>query len=257
MKIFFPFLIALSFISGCSQSSEEEITNRVEFDNTEQMEQISSLFEFGIDISHHQNDQLDSISKQTDTLSFIICKATEGLTYVDPKFSKNWKTAKEKSYVRGVYHFYRSNDDPIKQASFFLSMISDLAVTDLPPVLDFEEGGIDKTQSVEEIQMGVKKFLLEIESKTTAKPIIYTDINTGNKYLNDPFFENYPLWIANYNGKKKPNLPEAWKNKGWLFWQSSDSYTLGSTSDDFDKFNGNFIELKQFIKDSYKPQVSE
>jgi lysozyme len=72
-------------------------------------------FVYGIDISHHQNNEIDYISKTLDSLSFVICKATEGVTYTDPLFSKNWKTIKARGFIRGAYHFYRSDDDPIAQ----------------------------------------------------------------------------------------------------------------------------------------------
>jgi len=185
------------------------------------IEQESNLPVYGIDISHHQNNEIDSIFKSTDSLSFVICKATEGVTYTDPKFLKNWNTIKDHNFLRGAYHFYRCEDDPLTQATFFIKTISDIKNTDIPPIIDFEEGGIDQSQSVENIQLALQLFLNEIEKQLKCKPIIYTDLNTGNKYLNTSKFSDYPLWIANYNGKDAPNLPDAWKDKGWVIWQKS------------------------------------
>jgi lysozyme len=215
------------------------------------VEKQTQLFVYGIDISHHQGKQIESINKQKDGIDFIICKATEGITYTDPEFSSNWKITKNKSILRGAYHFYRSKDDPIEQATHFLKTVSDFQSTDIPPILDFEEGGIDKSQSIGEIQSALKKFLLEIENKSKSKPIIYTDVTTGNTYLNDSFFAAYPLWIANYNGKEAPDLPIPWISKGWVFWQKTDKYMIDVKAYDFDKFNGNLLELKAFIKNSY------
>ena len=215
------------------------------------IENKSQLSVYGIDISHHQNKQIESITKQKEGIGFIICKATEGVTYIDPEFSHNWKISKNKSFIRGAYHFYRCEDDPIEQAAHFLKTISDIKSTDIPPILDFEEGGIDKSQSIGEVQSALKKFLLEIEKKSKVKPIIYTDVNTGNTYLNDSFFADYPLWIANYNGKETPDLPNTWISKGWVFWQKTDKYIVDGKTDDFDKFNGNLVELKEFIKQSH------
>ena len=45
-------------------------------------------FVYGIDISHHQNNEIDFISKTSDSLSFVICKATEGVTYTEPPIFK-------------------------------------------------------------------------------------------------------------------------------------------------------------------------
>jgi lysozyme len=253
MKKPIPLLIIVAFLFfNCNQKTKQDSTSEMIEDTGEkQLKQVSQSVLYGIDISHHQNNEIDTITKQHDSLSFVICKATEGEDYIDPMFQKNWTIAKEKSFVRGAYHFYRTEDDPINQASFFLSAISSLRSSDLPPIVDFEGGGIDKTQSIKEIQSSLKKFLLELETKSKRTPVLYTGVHIGNKYLNDPFFANYPLWIASYNGEDEPNLPKIWGSKGWVFWQSSDSYTLGSTTNDFDKFLGNFIDLKSFIDNSH------
>ena len=239
-------LFSLLILSSCESNKNKPNTNK-----TPVIEQKSNLPVYGIDISHHQNNEIDSIIKSTDGLSFIICKATEGVTYTDPKFLKNWKTIKDHKFLRGAYHFYRCEDDPLTQATFFLEAISDIKNTDIPPIIDFEEGGNDQSQSVEKIQSALRIFLNEIEKQLKCKPIIYTDLNTGNKYLNKSDFSDYPLWIANYNGKDSPNLPDTWKNKGWLIWQKSSSYKIDSLNNDFDVFNGNLSDFREFIKNSY------
>jgi len=239
-------LLSLLIFSSCESKKDKTNVNKPPV-----TEQESNLPVYGIDISHHQNNEIDSIIKSTDSLSFVICKATEGVTYTDPKFSKNWKTIKEHNFLRGAYHFYRCEDDPLTQATFFLETISDIKHTDIPPIIDFEEGGIDQSQSVEKIQSALQIFLNEIEKQLKCKPIIYTDLNTGNKYLNKSDFSDYPLWIANYNGKNSPDLPDTWKNAGWLIWQKNSTYKINSLNNDFDVFNGNLSDFKDFIKNSY------
>lgn len=210
----------------------------------------NTLSVYGIDISHHQSNEIDNIFKHTDNLSFVICKATEGITYTDPRFLYNWKAIKNHGLIRGAYHFYRSQDSPVDQATFFLKTIAAIESTDIPPIIDFEAGGIDKSISVDEIQSSLRIFIQEIEKQLKRKPIIYTDVTTGNKYLNSSYFSKYPLWIANYTDKKSPDLPHAWKKKGWLIWQRKSTYRLDDQNNDFDVFNGNISELKAFIKNS-------
>ena len=241
-------LILLGVLIFSSCQSKKEKTNK----NTPPViEEKSKLHVYGIDLSHYQNNEIDSFIKSKDSLDFIICKATEGVTYTDPKFLQNWKMIKENKFLRGAYHFYRCEDDPLTQAKYFLEAISDIESTDIPPIIDFEEGGLDKSQSVDKIQSALHIFLKEIEKKSKTKPIIYTDLNIGNKYLNNTSFSDYPLWIANYNGKRIPDLPNAWKNKGWLIWQRSSNYEIDGFSNDFDVFNGSLLEFKEFIKNSY------
>ena len=47
---------------------------------------------------------------------------------------------KHNNITRGSYHFYRSNDDPIKQASFFTKTVQPYLKADIPLVLDIEQG---------------------------------------------------------------------------------------------------------------------
>ncbi|SEB37558.1 lysozyme [Tenacibaculum sp. MAR_2009_124] len=249
MRIYYLMCITLSLImlGSCITKNKKGSTNH----NMGVVEKKKEQFVCGIDISHYQGNEIDSMFNDTNNLHFVICKATEGVTIIDPLFNKNWKTIKEHGFLRGAYHFYRSNDSPSDQASFFLKTIGDIQNTDIPPVVDFEEGGIDKTQSVEEVQSSLKTFILAVEKQIECKPIIYTDIVTGNKYLNDSFFSQYPLWIADYVTKKTPDLPNAWKNKGWLIWQKESNYRLDNQNNDFDVFNGSLMDFKEFIRNSY------
>ncbi len=240
-----PILFALLTLNSCKSEKEKNKSNKSSL-----IEQNEIPFVYGIDISHHQNNEIDFISKTLDSLSFVICKATEGVTYTDPLFLKNWKTIKARGFIKGAYHFYHSNDDPVAQATHFMNTITNLENTDIPPIIDFEQGGIDTSKSVEEIQSTLKIFLNEVQKKSKRTPIIYTDLNTGNKYLNSSYFSNYPLWIANYNGKKSPDLPDAWKKRGWLIWQRTSTYKLDSQNNDFDIFDGSLSEFKEFISNS-------
>jgi GH25 family lysozyme M1 (1,4-beta-N-acetylmuramidase) len=54
----------------------------------------------GIDVSSHQ-----SASYDTDGLAFVIVKATEGRSYVNPKMEEQAARAREAGLVVGFYHF--------------------------------------------------------------------------------------------------------------------------------------------------------
>lgn len=262
MKQFYiiVFLIGLLILSCQSNTSKKEITDPTEKStnteisksktnsNTNKEENNATKSVYGIDISKYQGDEVDSMSKNKDSLKFIICKATEGITYTDPDFNNNWKMISEKGYLKGAYHFYRSNDDAKPQADNFLNAIANIKNTDIPPIVDFEEGSIDSSQSKTDIKTTLLDFLGIIEKQTGRKPIIYTNMNTSNTYLDSSDFSNYPLWVANYTDEVKPDLPNAWKDKGWSFWQKSDNYTVNGTTNDFDIFNGNLNDLRVFIE---------
>lgn len=202
----------------------------------------------GIDLSKFQGTEIDLLQANKDSLSFVICKATEGITYTDPQFQNNWTMIPKQGFIRGAYHFYRTADDPTKQAENFIQAISDIASTDLPPIVDFEGAGIDTSQSVETIQKDLMTFLEIVNTKLNRKVMIYTDHPTGNKYLNNPTFSNYALWIAWYPKTEAPEIPVAWKNESWTFWQKSSSYQIDHQKNDFDIFKGDQEALEEFIK---------
>ncbi len=212
--------------------------------------QVSLSQCYGIDISKFQGDEIIFLKKKKDTLSFIICKATEGDTYVDPYFYFNWKKIKKLGFIRGLYHFYYVKDDPVKQANHFCS-VANIASNDLPPIIDFENRSINSNISHSKIQQDLLRFLQIVENKTKRKPVIYTNIFIGNKYLNNEIFSNYPLWIADYNNTIKPNVPSTWKSESWVFWQKRDTYTILNKKNDFDVFHGNLDQLETFIINSH------
>lgn len=202
----------------------------------------------GIDISHYQGDEIDYLNKKGNQLTFIICKATEGVTVTDPDFSTNWKMISENGFVRGAYHFYHCADDPTQQADYFLAALGTLSKTDFPPIVDFEENSIDKSCSASDIQKNLLQFLKILEQKSGRKPILYTDTNIGNSQITNSAFAGYRLWIADYNPGTSPALPTVWKNSTWTIWQKTPNYSLETYTNDFDVFNGSdsdFIQLLQ------------
>jgi lysozyme len=214
-------------------------TNTTESDN---------LSVYGIDISKYQGNEINQLNKQTDPLTFVICKATEGVTYTDPDFSTNWSTIQSKGFVRGAYHFYHCDDSPEQQVEHYLTVIGTLSATDFPPIVDFEELSIDQGINKATIQPNLLQFLTLLEQKTGRKPLLYTDNNTANAYLTDTAFANYNLWIADYNSTLI--LPIAWESKTWTFWQKSENYKLEGNTNDYDIFNGDNDAFIKFIQSS-------
>ncbi|MEM6720181.1 MAG: GH25 family lysozyme [Bacteroidota bacterium] len=245
-------LICCTLLYSCADEKKENKTPK----DTEKAVKKETVKDtgpaFGIDISAYQGDEVAMLNNEDTSLKFIICKATQGETYVDPKFAYNWKTTQEKGFIRGAYHFFMSKDDPLKQAKLFVSTIEKLNPTDIPPIIDIEFEGIDTSQPVQDIQGNALKLLQIIESILKVTPIIYTNNDFANDYLVNPEFARYPLWIADYDSKKTPMLPKTWQEKGYVFWQKTDTYELADYKDDADVFNGDVESLKAFIKNSRK-----
>jgi lysozyme len=250
-------IICLTIVCACANDKKEDKPQKSDKKTITKETPVNkrNTYKFpalGIDISKYQGDEIDVLSMKKDKLQFVICKATEGITYTDPKFSENWNAIKEKGFIRGAYHFYISADSPKDQAEHFLNTLKGLEPTDIPPIIDIEESGIDKSYAVEDVQESVLSLLQEIDKAINATPIIYSNTSFANKYLNNEAFANYPLWVADYDAKANPDIPSAWKTKGFTFWQKTDNYDLDGFTDDADVFNGDMEQLKAFIKKSYR-----
>jgi len=210
---------------------------------------------FGLDISHYQGSLLVEMEKRKDSLHFVICKATEGMTLIDSKFHSNAKLLQKKNVLHGAYHFYHFNRNPVKQAQHFCKTIMAnhfLDSTQLPPVLDIEKVDVSSLHgsSLAQIQQNILLFLQEVKTITGRTPIIYTDRMIGNRFLNNKAFAAYPLWIAAYTEQlTTQHIPKTWGDS-WIMWQRSESYSFHDKKFDYDIFNGNHAMLKEFIQKS-------
>ena len=198
---------------------------------------------FGIDISHYQNpkdirwDSL-SIGNRTIPLKFIVLRATMGNTSKDKNFEEFWRTAKKHNLIRGAYHFYRPDEDPVKQANNFLETVK-LEEGDLLPILDIEKLPLKYTQK--ELNKNLKIWLKIVEEKYDKKPVIYTFYHYYKDNLRSDFDE-YPLWLANYNNVPQPSADDDWKI--WQFTENGIVYGI-NTKVDLNVFNGNIWSLKK------------
>ena len=197
----------------------------------------------GIDVSHHQgkiNWQKLKDQGMIDKfpVRFVMIKATEGASRIDPNFKENFFQARENGFTRGAYHFYSIYSSAEKQAEFFIKNVK-LEKGDLPPVLDVEHK--PKNQTDEEFVVSIRKWLDIVENHYDVKPIIYTYYKFKTRYLNDSVFDDYPYWIAHYY-VDKVEYEGAWK-----FWQHTDAGRLPGIKGrvDFNIYNGSYYDLRK------------
>lgn len=202
---------------------------------------------FGFDISHYQNtedirwDSL-SIGNKTIPLEFVVMRATMGNRNADKNFDEFWTSAKEHNLIRGAYHFYRADEDPVIQANNFLENVK-LESGDLPPVLDIEK--IPRKMSKEKLIENLKVWCKIVEETYGKKPVIYTYYHYYKDFLKDEF-DDYPLWLANYN-----DVPEPSPEDHWDFWQFTENgivYGINSKID-LNIYNGGIWSLKSLTLD--------
>ncbi len=253
----YSWMIALAFVSfSCGSNEEHSDHENVDNDSSTETQDLgvvsssdeSNEYVYGIDISSYQGDEIKFLDKYKDSLTFVICRATDGITFDDPDFDSNWKSIKEKGFVGGAYHFYESNDDPKAQVDNYLKTVGEIDDEDLSPIVDFEGAGIREDMSIEAVQKSLLEVLILLEESTNRTPILYTNLNDGDKYLNTEDFAKYSLWIADYTGGETPSLPGIWKGTEWVLWQKSDVYPVDAIKNDFDVFNGSLEAFQSFVK---------
>ncbi|MCP4551291.1 MAG: hypothetical protein GY834_04470 [Bacteroidetes bacterium] len=185
---------------------------------------------YGIDVSWH-NGPVDWKKVKDQKYSFAVVKSTEGIDLQDKTFKSHWPMLKKFGFIRGAYHFYVTEDDPIEQAKFFITS-TPLQPGDLAPIVDIEVIGAHTKRSL--LYPKLKKFLLTLEKHYKIKPIIYSTPNFWDKHFHK-HLKGYALWVAQY-GVKKPRLPVGWDF--WHIWQYTNNATI--------KGIGKTVDLSRF-----------
>lgn len=176
---------------------------------------------YGVDISKWQ-----SVGTGDQAQDFVICKATEGVGYVDGTCDRHYQRAKSQGKLLGVYHFARPDlCDAVKEAEFFVKNIKGY-IGEAILVLDWEKGNLADTAYA-------KRWLDRVYELTGVRPLLYASASVINAYNWSAVAKDYGLWIAGYPNKynvanpPRPttaNMPYkigAWKF--WAIWQYSSS----------------------------------
>ncbi|MGB0522004.1 MAG: glycoside hydrolase family 25 protein [Flammeovirgaceae bacterium] len=211
------FLVSVVILMGvCPPETPLERISEEE----KRIEKIVKIFKgktYGIDVSEYQHviawNNLGWIRRGAG-ISFALIRATVGEDRPDNYFTYNWRESRKNGFIRGAYHYYRPNENSMKQANNFIAKV-ELSKGDLPPVLDIEALPDTTVQTVERLRLGLKRWLKAVEDHYGVKPIIYTYENFFKWHLQGHGFEKYPLWVANYNPVWGPDI------KGWKMWQFS------------------------------------
>lgn len=164
----------------------------------------------GIDISHYQNDRgaIDFNAIKNSGISFVIEKATEGNSYIDPNFSEgsnNYSNSINAGLNTYAYHFL---DDPQNYSNEANNFIQELQKVNYPKNdyvfvdVEINSGKLDPTTFTNDVDA----FLNILNQNGYTKFGIYT----GYSFYYDNFIsQNLPtdalIWIARYGTVNDPN----------------------------------------------------
>ena len=202
----------------------------------------------GVDVSHYQGkinwESLRNADMGSSPVSFVIIKATEGVSLIDDYFNENFYQARRNGLIRGAYHFLTPDVPARQQAQFFLRQ-AHLEEGDLPPVLDVEDdrkwalSGVSRA----DIQKRALEWLQVVEEHYGVKPIIYSSYKFRRDILTDRRFAEYPFWMAHYYVSQPASDVE------WAFWQHTDCGKLPGIKGpvDCNVFRGKREDLMQML----------
>ena len=201
---------------------------------------------FGPDVSHFQS-QVDWSQVAAHGESFGACKATDGLAYVDPRFSANWAAMKKAGIdVRIAYHYAHTESSASGQADHFLATVGAVGAGDVL-CLDAEDVcDASKKISPQATAAWVTEFLDRLMKGSglgSDRLLLYTgqwwwDARTGRSKVGARF----PLWVADYSNDP-PHLPAGWNSYVLHQFTDKDHVPGVPTHVDRSSFNGTKDDL--------------
>ena len=153
----------------------------------------------GIDISKWNPIDISKVP-----CDFVIVKATQGTSYVSPKYKEQITQANNLGKLLGVYH-YASAGGAIAEAEHFLQTVSDY-IGKAVLVLDWEG---DQNANFKHPDYALA-WLKYVKEKTGITPFIYMSKSVCREYAKQ-WDSSYPLWCAQYKNQQ----PTGYQDNPW------------------------------------------
>ncbi len=125
----------------------------------------------GIDVSNFQG--AFDWGPWRGKIGFAFAKATEGLTFTDPDFARNWAGIKAQGITRGAYHFAHPGNNANDEARFYLDTVraqglhpGDLVMLDLEVTDGLGPAAVARY---------AQAWTAQIDAETGVRPVLYTD----------------------------------------------------------------------------------
>lgn len=149
----------------------------------------------GIDVSRHNGD-IDFEQVRDDDYQFVFIKASEGKTYKDDAFERNYNRAREAGLKVGAYHFFRKNRTGREQADNLLGAIKGKTF-DLPLVIDLEDDWGNGAATSRQTALERVLEMLNILNDKGYQVMIYTNLDGYEKYYKD-MLGDHDLWLCSF-----------------------------------------------------------
>lgn len=163
----------------------------------------------GIDVSRYQG-AIDFERVKASGVDFVLLRSSIGdgsdnVTGEDIRFAVNYAEAKKAGLMVGAYHYLRGGniEEARTEARFFIKTITPYDL-DFPAVLDFEEPWQQEYLTTAERTAMALTFMEEVE-KAGYYPMLYTNTNWAENYLDMTKLRKYDLWLAEWHPKPTYN----------------------------------------------------
>ncbi len=191
----------------------------------------------GIDVSSH-NGTADFNSARADGVEFAWIKASEGASFKDRSFRRNYQNATAAGIKTGAYHFFRFDKDGVEQALNLLDAVGDRPL-DMGLAIDIESSGNPEGIDDNLIKERISTMVDYLNLRGLA-PTLYCNKKDYYRFLENSF-PGHSLWIC--------ALSEDQIASEWNFWQYSHKGKINGIKGDVDLnvFGGSRKEWTDFL----------
>ena len=200
----------------------------------------------GIDVSKH-NGEIDFEKVAADDYQFVFIKASEGKTYQDEAFARNYEGARDAGLKVGAYHFFRKNRTGEEQAANLLNVVKGKEL-DLPLVIDLEDDWGNGATTSRETALKRVLEMIEILDDKGYDVMIYTNLDGYGKYYMG-MLGDHDLWLCSFTS------PDMLTDKPHRFQQFSHEGVVDGVKGDVDLnvWRGSKREWQHYLEQVKQP----
>lgn len=200
----------------------------------------------GIDVSKH-NGEIDFEKVAADDYQFVFIKASEGKTYQDEAFNRNYQGARDAGLKVGAYHFFRKNRTGEEQAANLLNAVKGKEL-DLPLVIDLEDDWGNGATTSRETALKRVLEMIEILDDKGYDVMIYTNLDGYGKYYKG-MLGDHDLWLCSFTS------PDILTDKPHRFQQFSHEGVVDGVKGDVDLnvWRGSKREWQHYLEQVKQP----
>jgi hypothetical protein len=152
---------------------------------------------YGVDTSDYNKVSATAYA----SYSFVIVKASEGVTWTGKRFRAHMSNASANGQLLGAYHYARPEyNTAVKEAEHFLKIFEPW-IGKAVPCLDWEQKALQHSPA------WALTWLRYVAEKTGSKPLFYVQQSQARLAKYKPIADaGFPLWLAQYSKKPGPTV---------------------------------------------------